>query len=235
MNPLISVIICVYNGEQYLNESIGSVLQQTYSPLELIVIDDGSTDGSAEIIQQYGSRVRYHFQENQGIGPARNTGVALAKGNYLAFLDADDLFTPERLALQMAAFAADPRLEAVFGHVQQFYSPELGTAFKRRFGFHTEVMPARLSTGMLIKKAAFTRVGPFIPYQVGQSIDWYMRAQEAQLVTTMLKDIVFRRRIHKNNQGIIHREEQTERLRVLKDALDRRRLAHMNETANSSL
>lgn len=232
MNPLISIIITVYNGKQFLNESIDSVLHQTYTPLELIVIDDGSTDGSAALIQQYGSQVRYRFQENQGISPARNAGVALAKGSYLAFHDADDLFTPERLALQMAAFDADPGLEAVFGHVQQFYTPELGNAFKRRFGFHTEVMPARLPTGMLIKKAAFTRVGPFIPYQVGQSIDWYMRAQEKQLVTTMLKDVVFRRRLHKNNLGVTHREEQTVRLQVLKDALDRRRLAQMNDTAN---
>lgn len=223
MNPLISVIISVYNGEEFLNESIDSVWQQTYSPLELIVIDDGSTDGTAEIAQQYGSRVRYHFQENQGIGPARNAGIALARGSYLAFLDADDLFTPERLALQMAAFAADPGLEAVFGHAEQFYSPELDDDFKRKYKFHAKVMPARISSGMLIKKAAFERVGLFEPYQVAQGIGWFMRAQEAQLVTTMLKETVFRRRIHKNNQGVTHRNEQHQRLQVLKDALDRRR------------
>ena len=234
MDPLISVIIPVYNGKRFLNESIDSVLQQSYSPLELIIIDDGSTDGSAEIAQQYGSRVRYHFQENQGIGPARNAGVGLALGSYLAFHDADDLFTPDRLVLQMAAFAADPGLDAVFGHVEQFYSPELDEEFKHRFKFHTRVMPARMSSGMLIKKSAFSRVGLFDPYQVGQSIGWYMRAQEKQLVTTMLKDVVFRRRIHINNHGITHREEQQQRLHVLKDALDRRRLAQINDTANSN-
>src|SRR5215203_2881736 len=115
MSSVVSAIIPVYNSERYLAEAIESVLVQTYPSHEIIVVDDGSIDGSAQVAKRFGSAVRYVFQRQAGVGAARNHGVELAEGRFFAFLDADDLWTKDKLQLQLAAFAADPELEAVFG------------------------------------------------------------------------------------------------------------------------
>lgn len=99
-DPLISVIIPVYNGEQFLHETLDSVFAQTYTNIEVIVIDDGSTDKSAEIIKRYPA-VRYIPQENRGVGKARNTGIKSSSGDYIALLDQDDLWLPEKLKIQV--------------------------------------------------------------------------------------------------------------------------------------
>ena len=103
-NPLISIIIPVYNTKRYLDETIGSVLKQTYKNWELILVDDGSTDGSVDLIKDYCNsdvRIRLIEQANAGQGAARNNGIRQAKGELIAFLDSDDLWTPEKLAIQL--------------------------------------------------------------------------------------------------------------------------------------
>jgi glycosyltransferase involved in cell wall biosynthesis len=100
-NYTISVVITAYNAARWIRETLDSVLAQTYPPLEIIVVDDGSTDESASIIQQYGSSVRYIYQKNQGQPDARNVGIRAALGEYIAFVDADDLWKPEKLDLQV--------------------------------------------------------------------------------------------------------------------------------------
>jgi glycosyltransferase involved in cell wall biosynthesis len=98
--PLISVMIGVYDAERYLAEAIDSVFAQSYRPLELIVVDDGSDDGSGEVARRYGDKLTYARQENAGNGSARNHAVRLASGDLFAFLDADDRFLPGKLARQ---------------------------------------------------------------------------------------------------------------------------------------
>src|SRR5437763_7325366 len=113
-NSLVSVMIGVYNARPYLAEAIESVFAQSYRPLELIVVDDGSDDGSDEVALSYGQALKYIRQERQGNGAARNSAVAQAAGAFFAFLDADDRFVPDKLERQMAALAADPDLDIVF-------------------------------------------------------------------------------------------------------------------------
>ncbi|NJO78993.1 MAG: glycosyltransferase [Cyanobacteria bacterium RM1_2_2] len=108
--PQVSVIIPSYNCEPYLAEAIDSVLAQTYQNFEIIVIDDGSTDCTAELLQTYGSQIRAIHQPNQGVALARNHGIQQAQGEWIAFLDADDVFLPDKLAAQMALASADSRL-----------------------------------------------------------------------------------------------------------------------------
>ena len=122
---LITVIIGAYNAERYLAEAIDSVLAQTHPRLELIVVDDGSTDGTGDVAEAYGDPVRCIRQENGGMAAARNRAVPEARGDYLAFLDADDRFPPDKLAGQLAVFEADPDLDVVYGHVTEFLSPDL--------------------------------------------------------------------------------------------------------------
>lgn len=111
--PRVSVIIPAYNGERYIALAVESVLNQTYKNLEIIIIDDGSTDNTREILQPYFNRIRYLYQENQGVAAARNSGIREAKGELIAFLDQDDFFLPDKLAAQVALFDAQSSLAIV--------------------------------------------------------------------------------------------------------------------------
>lgn len=111
--PLVSVIIPTYNREKYVVEAIESVLVQTYKNLEIIVVDDGSTDGTEKILEPYRDRVVYIYQENQGPSAARNTGIRRANGQFIAFLDSDDLWLPEKLEVQVAYMETNPEVGLV--------------------------------------------------------------------------------------------------------------------------
>ena len=222
-SPFISVIIPVFNTERYVAEAIDSVLVQDHSPLEILVVDDGSTDGTAEILTKYGSTIRYLHQPNQGTGSARNLGVRAATGSHLAFLDADDRWPPGRLGRQLAVFAESAEVDAVFGPSRQFHSPELGEDLRRRIDIRGEVTAAPSVTAALITRDAFHSVGFFVETWVGETIDWYLRAVEVGLKMAMLPDIVYERRLHDANLGITHKHLQTQRLHALKAHLDRTR------------
>ncbi len=129
-NPLVSVVIPVYNSEDTIVEALESVSVQTYSPIELVVVDDGSTDNTAEIIRDYDHsrlkdgqgknsiELRYICQQNEGPSKARNTGIEASRGQYIAFLDADDLWTHDKLEKQLQIFIRDPSVDIVFSDVK---------------------------------------------------------------------------------------------------------------------
>jgi glycosyltransferase involved in cell wall biosynthesis len=219
----VSVIIAVRNGERFLGEALGSVLDQTRPPEEAIVIDDGSTDGTSRVVGEFPS-VRYHRQSHAGQATALNRGVAMATGVFLAFLDADDLWCERKLQWQLAAFEEDPALEVVFGHAEQFLDRERGGGWREDPDRERPRHPAHLPGAMLIRRDAFHRVGSFDPrWSVGGVVDWYARARECQLRERMLSQTVLRRRIHDRNVGILQRHQREDYLRVVKAALDRRR------------
>jgi len=113
--PIVSVNIPVYNDEKYIGETLLSALNQTYRDLEIVVVDDGSTDRTAEIIKSFSdSRIKYYYQTNQGIGATRNKAIEHSSGKYIAFLDHDDLWMPNKLEKQLALFKANPKLGMVF-------------------------------------------------------------------------------------------------------------------------
>jgi glycosyltransferase involved in cell wall biosynthesis len=113
MMPLVSVVIPAYNCAAYIIEAIESVISQTYADWEVIVVDDGSKDETSQVLQPYKSVIRYEYQQNQGVSIARNHGIELARGEFVAFLDADDFFLPDKLAAQIAMFKAQPGLGIV--------------------------------------------------------------------------------------------------------------------------
>lgn len=224
--PLVSVVINVYNGVPYLGEAIESVLAQTYGNRELIVVDDGSDDGTGELAQGYGDALRYVHQPRGGIGSARNRGLELAGGDYFAFLDADDRFVTDKLDRQMAAFAADPELDMVFGHMSEFFSPELDPAIAARIRPPVQDAPWRMTNLMVVKRDSFSRAGPFsTTLKVGVGVDWYARASEAGLKEHIVPAVVLERRLHAANNGILQQAARPQYLRVLKAHIDRRRLA----------
>ena len=111
--PRISVVIPAYNCAPYVGQAVESVLNQTYSSFEIIVIDDGSQDNTREALQPYSQQIRYIYQNNQGVSVARNHGIQLARGKFIAFLDADDIFLPDKLETQLTLFEAQPELGIV--------------------------------------------------------------------------------------------------------------------------
>ena len=225
-NPLVSVIIPVYNYDRYLGEAIESVLGQTYQHLEVIVVDDGSTDRSSEVAKSFASRgVKYCHQVNAGIGPARNKGVELAQGEFIAFLDADDRWPLEKIERQLHAFESDPALEMVFGQAVQLHNgPEWEAGVKDKKLDAAAMVPGMVPGTMLIKRDAFHRVGQFQGgWKVGEFIDWYARAVELQVRSLILPDLFLWRRIHDSNQGVRERQSVSDYARVLKAKLDRSR------------
>jgi len=112
-SPRVSVIVPTYNCDRYVAQAVASVLNQTDVEFEVLVIDDGSIDQTRSVLQPYGDRIRYIYQENQGVAVARNHGLQLAQGEFVAFLDADDWFLPHKLAAQIEVFEADPELGIV--------------------------------------------------------------------------------------------------------------------------
>ncbi|MDD5580260.1 MAG: glycosyltransferase [Methylobacter sp.] len=115
INPKFSVIIAAYNGSSTLTSAIDSVLSQVYAAYEIIIIDDGSTDNTLAVVSEYGDKVRYHFQQNSGVSSARNKGAKLAQGDWLAFLDADDWYYPQRLQWHAELLQRSPSLDFLIG------------------------------------------------------------------------------------------------------------------------
>ncbi|QYO63390.1 glycosyltransferase family 2 protein [Leptolyngbya sp. 7M] len=108
--PQVSLIIPAYNGERFITKALDSILHQTYSDYEIIVVNDGSTDQTAAVLQPYRERIRYIEQANRGVAAARNRGMALAQGELIAFLDQDDVLLPDKLAVQVECFAQQPEI-----------------------------------------------------------------------------------------------------------------------------
>ena len=137
-NPLVSIIIPAYNAEKYIQRALESALAQTYKDIEIIVIDDGSTDKTAEIIKTYQDpRIIYIFQKNQGQGPARNNGIKKSQGEYITFLDADDYYFPEKVEKQVRFLENHPEYQAVYCNALHFYSDNPTVIFKKKGNFHS--------------------------------------------------------------------------------------------------
>ena len=220
----VSVMIGVYNGARYLAEAIESVLAQTHPDVELIVVDDGSDDGSGEVARRYEPRLRCVRQERGGMAAARNRAVQEATGSYFAFLDADDRFPPEKLERQLAVFDTDPELDVVYGHVTEFLSPDLDEAALALLRQPKQDVPWPTPNLMLVKRDSFFRVGLFSTHlKVGIGVDWYARANEHGLKSAVPPVVVLERRLHAENNGIRQRQFKPQYLHVLKGALDRRR------------
>jgi len=232
-SPLVSCIVPVFNGEKYLGEALDSILKQTYRPLEIIVADDGSTDGTGAVVASYGDQVRYNRQEHAGAPVARNLGLSIARGEFVAFLDSDDLWHPEKLQRQMARFEARPGLDLCVTHLQNFWIPDLEHE-KARFQNHrlAAALPGYVTPTLLARRSAFDEVGLFNEIlRVGDSKDWFLRARERGLATEMLTDILVYRRMHESNMSMqagtrrMTSAMQDAVLRVVKASLDRRRLS----------
>jgi glycosyltransferase involved in cell wall biosynthesis len=224
MNNKISIIIPVFNTEKYLAEAIESVLSQTLKPTEIIVVDDGSTDKSVEIARRFEPLVRIISQANKGVGAARNVGIQETSGDFLAFLDADDFWTENKLEIQLSYLENNPKTDMVFGYVEQFISSELPDEHKSNLKSELDKMQGFVAGAMLIKKTTFLKAGFFNEkLELGEFIDWFSRAKDLGLTFQVLNEIVLKRRIHTSNMGIYKKQHLKDYTTLLRTALARKR------------
>jgi glycosyltransferase involved in cell wall biosynthesis len=208
MEPIVSVVIPNYNYAHYLGDTLDSVFAQTYSHLELIVVDDGSQDESEALVRSYGKLIRFIRQNNQGVSVARNRGVQESKGQYIAFLDADDLWLPTKLEKQVQRLLDDPEIGLVHCGMQEI--DRNGVALENYLdgleGWVSREMlllkqPVILGAGStaLVPRATFDALGGF-DTRLGTSADWEFcyRVAVRQRIG-FVPEVLVRYRNHGNN------------------------------------
>src|SRR5256885_2404596 len=198
----IDVIIPAFNAAAYLGEAIDSVLAQTHAVVaRIIVVDDGSTDDTASVAQRFGTRVELIRQANRGISAARNAALAVSDAPFIAFLDADDRWTPDKLERQCTVFARRPETDYVLCHLRCFASPELPDAERAALeAKHEQRLAGWSPPALLIRRNCFDRVGPFAEdLPLGEVMNWFDRARVAGLVGVMLEETLVERRLHRHN------------------------------------
>ncbi len=179
--PNVSVIIHTYNNEKFIVETIESVLNQTYRDYEIIVVDDGSVDGTHDALLPYMQQIRYHYKENGGIASAKNTGIRLSQTEFIAFLDHDDLWAPDKLKLQMECFNENPQVGLVYAKYTSFRDgKELRT--KPEKGYSGWIFKELLSKSfiqtstVMVKKECLDAVGPYDEsFSLGDEYDMFLR------------------------------------------------------------
>ena len=214
----VSVIIPVYNGEAFLAEAVESVQRQAYQPLELIIVDDVSTDGTAEVAANLPGHVRYVCQPNHGAPAARNKGLKMARGNVIAFLDADDLWHENKLALQLARLASNPSAEVIVGY-SQLLVPTASESKLSKFERFGEPWLFLNLASAVFRKSVFEKVGLF-DQELSQTddLDWFMRARELKVSMIVHHDVVLFHRRHDKLPGInrwtLLHNDTTEKLKM---------------------
>lgn len=229
----VSVIMPVYNGEVFLAEAVESIRRQEYEPLEIIIVDDGSTDNTGKIAQDLKGNIRYFYQRNSGPGAARNKGLEMALGDIIGFLDVDDLWPAGKLELQLAHLAHNPSMEIVLGRKQLMLLSGVtaGTAEFREF----RKPSVALSLGCcLFRKSVFDKVGFFDEglYHC-DDWDWFMRARELGVSMLPHPEVMLLCRRHENNMTNQVDVGNYYTVRMLKKSIDRRR--QQNRGSASSL
>lgn len=230
--PLVSVVMPAFNAERYIVEAIASVLGQSYPRIELIVVNDGSTDRTGEIARGFGDRLTViDSPANGGSSDARNRGIAAARGEFIAFMDADDIWTSDKIERQMESFSREPELGISFTHMQCFISPELPDAVKAMRACPAEPQAGIVCGTALARKSVVDATGPFdTSLKVGEFIDWFARAKAAGFTWRLEPGVHLRRRIHDTNKGVVDRASYADYVRVVRNALRRR--ADLEATAD---
>ncbi len=221
--PEVSVLVPFFQAERYLEETLRAIEAQTVPADELILLDDGSTDAGPAIAAARVPPALLVTQPNGGIGAARNAAVAQARGRFVAFCDADDLWEPTKLERQLALFAARPELGAVLCGVEEFISPEIdpATTTLREARQRDEAVA---TSALLVRREVLDEVGAFDEsLAVGEWFDWYARLRDVDHPIAWVDEVLVRRRLHEANNSLRERQSRSEYLQVLAAHLARQR------------
>lgn len=218
----VSVVIPAFNAAQFIDEAIESVVGQTARPGEIIVVDDGSTDATAQRCRAWAPDVTLLQQDNAGPGSARNAAMAVATGGLFALLDADDVWKPTKLELQLGHLIANPDHVAVFCWMQNFIDEGADLVAGPRT--QMSAGPAYQASTLLAHRSVLDTVGPFDEIGPLQGwVDWYLRLHESGLGVGMVDELLTMRRIHGDNMSLRLQTHTREVHRFLHESLQRRR------------
>lgn len=229
--PLISIIMPAFNAAAFIADGIKSILAQEHRPLEVIVVDDGSTDDTAKIVTGFGDPVRCYAQKNAGPPSARNRGLSEAQGDFIGFLDADDVFEPGKLNLQLKKLGENPQVDIVLGK-RVLFQLSSGLDDPPVFVPMEQDNDVSLSLGTaLFRRAAFDKVGSFEESLIHQDDwDWFMRARELKIGLLMHRETVLNVRLHRTNITRDRAAGMHFLPRMLKRSIDRRRAQGTTES-----
>ena len=224
-SPLVTVVVAVHNGERFLRPALESLYAQDYERFEVVFVDDGSTDASAEIARSFPG-IRYVHQQNQGLAAARNTGLALAEGDFLAYLDDDDLLPPRKLCRQAEYLVANPDVGCVLGRQEIMLEPGVEPpewlTRDRVFG-DLDGIPF---VSAMIRTQLLRDVGGFDPsYRFAEDRDLFVRLREHGVRIEVIPEVLLFRRFHGDNMNFRMRPQKHPLLRSLKAKIDRQRAA----------
>ncbi len=220
MNPLVTCIIPAFDREEYIAEAVDSVLNQSYGNIEIIVVDDGSTDNTPGILSSYNGKIKILRQQNSGASAARNMGISKASGDFISFLDSDDLWEKNKIALQMECFQNNPEIDVCLCNTKIFSEKEI-INLDRKYIIAT---PYHLCS-ILIRKDALDKVGYFrTDLKFGEDTDFFLRINKMGIPLKILQDKLVSIRIHKNNlTGNFKVRDREEVFSGIKNALDKKR------------
>lgn len=220
---LVSVIIPAFNAAAFLPNALASIERQGYRPLEIIVVDDGSTDETAQVARNLPGVSHYFHQENKGPSAARNLGLKNAQGEFIAFLDADDEWPAGKLELQLGRLRSEPRLDIVLGRIQYISLPGaeiLDLPFETEDRTLTHV---HLGSGVY-RASVFDRVGLFEEtLRYSEDVDWFMRAREEDVAMVILGNVTLLYQLHAGNMTRAMSSERSNLAKVMRRSLERRR------------
>jgi len=216
----------VYNGERYLGQTLDSVFAQSYRPIEVIVVDDGSTDGTAALLADREEQLVVVRQANAGPAAARNRGFKTANGDFVAFLDSDDTWDPTFLTNAYSAFVDEPDLDICLCHMKSVWTPELAELESVYADPRANTVAlGSVTVAMLARRELFARVGSFDEsLRTAEDQDWYLRAVESGARVHVLSEVLVNRRLHPSNMTRLEAGVVGDNLAALvKRSLDRRR------------
>jgi glycosyltransferase involved in cell wall biosynthesis len=217
--PLVSVIVATWNGEEFLRPALESLFAQDYEPIEAILVDDGSEDGTPEIAKSFAG-LRYIRQENQGLAAAHNTGVVAARGEFIAFLDDDDELPPNKVSLQAEYLLSHPEVGCVMGR-QEWIDPPPWLTRDAVYGDLDGIPPG----SAMIRRDVLQQLGGFdTSFRWGEDMDLLVRMREQGVVMFVLPEIVLSRRFTGSNMTAPeNRPVKNPLLKSLKAKLERER------------
>lgn len=222
--PLVSVVIPTFNVARFLPQALESVRAQDYRPLEVVAVDDGSTDRTLELLRTQPGVICIE-QPHRGVSTARNAGIGAARGDIIAFLDSDDLWPSDRLTVALAHFQAYPETGYVLGREMLFVEPGFEVPVWVRPEWLAEPQDASNTAVLLARRETFSRVGTFnTNYTSGEDTEWLVRAREASVPMARLPHVLVHKRIHGANLSVETFDSREATLfRIARESMHRRR------------